>query len=120
MTIRRLAAELAGEIQLASIRHRSHVIADRDVIDVASDFATACGVPDMHSTMQVEMIGQRGDVRGIDLHLVAGVGLARMSVPVAVMRDDTVALPEEEQHLPIPIIGGERPAVMEDDRLRVL
>ena len=33
------------------------------------------------------------------------------------MGDDAVALLEEEQHLRVPVVGAERPAVMEDDRL---
>ncbi len=35
----------------------------------------------------------------------------------AVMGDDAVALVEEEEHLGVPVIGAERPPVMEDDRL---
>jgi hypothetical protein len=38
----------------------------------------------------------------------------------AVMRDHAIALREEEHHLRVPVVGAQRPAVMEDDRLRVL
>src|SRR3954471_22395744 len=36
------------------------------------------------------------------------------------MCDDAIPLIEEVEHLGIPIVGAERPAVVEDDRLRVL
>src|SRR5947207_57477 len=41
-----------------------------------------------------------------------------MTTPV--VRDDTVALVEEVQHLRVPVVGAQRPAVMEDERLRIL
>src|SRR5215470_15366550 len=34
-----------------------------------------------------------------------------------VVSDDPVTLREEEEHLGVPVIGGQRPAVSEDDRL---
>lgn len=40
-----------------------------------------------------------------------------MAAPV--MRDDAVALAEEEQHLVVPVVRAERPAMMEHDGLRV-
>ena len=38
----------------------------------------------------------------------------------AVVGDDAVAFAEEEQHLVVPVVRAQRPAVVEDDRLRVL
>jgi len=38
-----------------------------------------------------------------------------MSAPI--MRDDAIAVFEEERHLRIPVIGRQRPAVAENDRL---
>lgn len=38
----------------------------------------------------------------------------------AVMRNDSVSFAEEEEHLRIPIIGAERPAMMKDNGLRIL
>ena len=67
--------------------------------------------------LEVERVGQRGDVGGVGVHLVAVVGLGRAAVAAAVMGDDAIALVEEEQHLGVPVVGAQRPAVMEDDRL---
>ena len=41
-------------------------------------------------------------------------------MPAAVMRDNAEAMPQEEQHLRVPVVGTERPAMMEHDRLRLL
>src|SRR6185503_21313250 len=51
------------------------------------------------------------------VHLVAGRGLGRAAVPAPVVRDDAIASLQEEQHLIVPVIGRERPAMMEHDGL---
>jgi hypothetical protein len=51
------------------------------------------------------------------VHVVAVGHLRRPVVPAPVVRDHAVAAPEEEHHLGIPVVGRERPAVAEDDRL---
>jgi hypothetical protein len=38
-------------------------------------------------------------------------------VAAAIMRDDAVAVPEKEQHLCVPVIGRQRPAMAEHDGL---
>ena len=56
----------------------------------------------------------------IVIHVVAGVGLRRAAVAAAIMRDDAKTLVQEEQHLGVPVVGRQRPAVMEHNRLSVL
>jgi hypothetical protein len=59
--------------------------------------------------------------------LAAAHGLTTAKVPppeptavaAAVAGDDAVTVPDEEQHLGVPVVGSERPAVVEHDRLRV-
>ena len=63
------------------------------------------------------MLGQRRQVGGVVVHVMAAAGLGRTPVAAPVMGYDAEALPEEEQHLRIPIIGRERPAVAEHDGL---
>src|SRR4030095_6142683 len=41
-----------------------------------------------------------------------------MAAPI--MSNDSIPLPEEVEHLSVPVIGAQRPAMMEDDGLRVL
>ena len=36
-----------------------------------------------------------------------------------VVRDHAIALSQEEEHLRIPVVGAERPAMMKEDDLRV-
>src|SRR3546814_10565808 len=56
----------------------------------------------------------------IGVHLVAGISLGRAAMATAVMGDDAIALFEEEHHLGVPVIGAERPAMVEHDGLRGL
>src|SRR6185312_4807960 len=46
--------------------------------------------------------------------------LSGAAVAAAVVRDDPEPAVHEEQHLRVPVIGAERPAVVKNDRLRVL
>ena len=88
--------------------------------DVVRRLAAAGGVADMDGISQVEMLDHRGDVGGIVVHVVTVADLARPAVPAPVMGDDAIALPDEIEHLRVPVVGAERPAVVEDDGLGVL
>ena len=55
--------------------------------DIVRDLAAAGRVADMDGVLEVERVGQRRDVGGVGVHLVAGVGLGRAAVAAAVMRD---------------------------------
>ena len=88
--------------------------------DVARGLAAAGRMADMDGIAQIEMLGHRRGIRRIMIHVVAFRDLGRTAVAAAVMGDDAVAVRDEEQHLRVPIVGGERPSVMEHDRLGVL
>ena len=66
---------------------------------------------------QVERVRQCHDIGGISVHLVTGCGLTRAAVTATIVRDDPIALREEEQHLIVPVIGRQRPAMAEHDGL---
>src|ERR1700741_4254886 len=51
------------------------------------------------------------------VHIVAIGGLGRATMTTAVMGNDAIAMVEEKQQLRVPIIGRQRPAVAEHDRL---
>ena len=51
---------------------------------------------------------------------VPGIDLSGAAMAATVMGDDAIALRQEEQHLRVPIVRRQRPAMVEDDRLRVL
>src|SRR5262249_60087145 len=63
--------------------------------------------------------GDCGGVGGIVVHVVAVRNLARASMAATVDTDHAIAMVDEEQHLGIPVVGAERPAMMEDNRLAV-
>jgi hypothetical protein len=51
------------------------------------------------------------------IHIVAVSDLGRAAMAAPVMGNDAIAVIEEKQHLRIPIVGRQRPAVAEDDGL---
>ena len=85
--------------------------------DVAHHLAPAGRVADVHGVVEVEVRDYRGQVVGVVVHVVPVAGLGRAAVAPAVGGHDPVALTQEEQELGVPVVGRERPAVTEDDRL---
>ncbi|MNT93248.1 hypothetical protein D3C72_2346700 [compost metagenome] len=63
------------------------------------------------------MLGHRRGVGGVVVHVVAVADLAGAPVAAPVVGDDAVALGDEEQHLRVPVVAGQGPAVVEDDGL---
>jgi len=74
---------------------------------------------DVDGALQVEMLDHREGVGGVMVHVVAVRDLGRAAVAPAVMGDGAIALLQEEEDLGVPVVGAERPAVVEHDRLRV-
>ncbi len=66
---------------------------------VVRHLTAAGGMADVHRTLEVECIRQRGDIGRVGIHLVAVKGLGRASVSAPIMRDHAVAMTQEEQHL---------------------
>src|SRR5262249_6607656 len=56
---------------------------------------------------------------GIVVHVVPVADLARSAVAAAIVGDDAITFADEVEHLGVPIIGTQRPAVMEHDWLCV-
>ena len=75
------------------------------------DLAAAGRMTDVNGVLQIEMRRQSRKVVGIVIHVMAVAGLAGPAVAATVMGDDSIAMTEEEQHLRVPIIGRQRPAV---------
>src|SRR4029077_2317652 len=63
------------------------------------------------------MISDGLQIVGIVVEVVTIAYLRRTTVAAPVMGDDAIAVFEEEQHLRVPVIGRQRPAVAEHDRL---
>src|SRR5690606_12937939 len=88
--------------------------------DVARDFAAACGVANMDGILQVKCFDDGESVGSVMVHIVTVGDLSGAAMAAAVVSNDTIALGEEEQHLAIPIVRGERPSVVEDNWLGIL
>src|SRR6266480_3313739 len=71
----------------------------------------------MHGVLQIKMLSQSRKVVGIVIHVMAIARLGGPAMTSPVMGDDAIAVFEEEQHLRVPVISRERPAVTKDDRL---
>ena len=72
---------------------------------------------DVERVLQVERFDERREVVGIGVHVIALPRLARTAVPTPVMGDAAIAVRREKEHLVLEGVGGERPAMTEDDRL---
>jgi hypothetical protein len=119
-----IAVEWQGEILVELGAIVEHALADgvegrerRAVApELVGDLAPAGRVADQHDVAQVELCDQFGQVVGVLVHVVAIPGLVGSSVATAVVRDHPVALLTQEQHLAIPGVGAERPAVAKQHR----
>src|SRR5690606_7101794 len=85
--------------------------------DVAHHLASTRRVADEHDIVQVELLDERGEVIGECVHVVAVPRLVGAAVAAPVVGDASVAAGCEEEHLFVPGIRVQRPAVAEDHRL---
>jgi hypothetical protein len=76
-------------------------------------------VADHRDVLQIERLDQGREIVGVPVHVVAVRRLARAAVTAAIVRDAAEAVLHEEEHLRVPHVGVQRPAVREgDDRAR--
>ena len=71
----------------------------------------------MDGVLQIEMCRYRSKIVGVVIEVVTIEYLAGAAVAAAIMGNHAIALLEEEQHLVIPIVARQRPAVAELDGL---
>ena len=82
--------------------------------DVAGDFSAAGGVTHVDCVAQIERLGERREIVGVGIHLIAVPWLAGSTVTAAVVRDTAVAVEAQKHHLVFPGVRAQRPAVAED------
>src|SRR5580704_5826648 len=63
------------------------------------------------------MFGQRGQIVGVMIHIMSVSGLGGTPMSAAVVRYDAITMLEKEQHVGVPIISRQRPAVAKHDGL---
>ena len=88
--------------------------------DVARRLAAAGRMADVHGIAQIEMLDDREGVGGVVIHVVTVADLGRAAVTAAIVGDDAETLVEEKEHLRVPVVGAQRPAVVEHDGLRTI
>src|SRR6266511_1072202 len=66
------------------------------------------------------MLDHRGRVGGVMVHVVTVADLARSAMAAPVVGNDAIAVRDEVEHLRVPVVGAEGPAMMEHDRLTIL
>src|SRR5262249_25304365 len=83
--------------------------------DVARHFSASGGMADQRGVLEIERLDDGCKIVGIAVHVVSESSLARPAMATPVKRDDAEAVLLEEQHLAVPSVGAERPAVRESD-----
>jgi hypothetical protein len=71
----------------------------------------------MNGVDETQLLDYRKSVGGIRVHVVAVRGLGRPAMAAAMVRDHAISLSEEEHNLAVPVVGDQRPAMMEEQRL---
>jgi hypothetical protein len=70
--------------------------------------------PTRTTSLEVERLDERREVVGVGVQIVAAGGLTRAAVAATVVGDGAVAVLGQEEHLILPGVAIERPAVAED------
>ena len=71
----------------------------------------------MNGVLQIQVRRRDGKIVRIVIEVVAVGYLGGAPVAAAVVRNHAIAATEKEQHLVVPVIGGQRPAMAERERL---
>src|SRR5438094_7059762 len=71
----------------------------------------------MNRVLQIECFSRLSEIVGVGVHIVAVPWLTRASVTASVVRDATIPVRSQEEHLIFESIRRERPAVAKDNRL---
>ena len=80
------------------------------------DFPAAGGMADQRRVLDIERIQDGREVVGIMIHVVAVPRLVGPAMAAPVMSDHPEAAACQKEHLAVPGIRGQRPAVGEHDR----
>ncbi len=73
--------------------------------DVAGDFAAAGGVADVNGVVQIERFGERREIIGVGVHLVAFPGLIGAAMAAAIVGDAAETAVGQENHLVFEGVG---------------
>src|SRR5215468_3031858 len=72
---------------------------------------------DMDGVAEIQVLDHGGCVGGVMVHVMAIGHLTRASMAAPIDPHHAITMVDEEQHLGIPVVGAQRPAVVEDNGL---
>src|SRR5262249_18413186 len=72
---------------------------------------------DMDGLLQIERFGERCEIVGVCVHLIAVPRLTRPAVTAAIVSDTAVSARGQKNHLVFPCVRAQRPAVAENHGL---
>src|ERR1700692_3402096 len=72
---------------------------------------------DVNSVLAIKRFDEFGNGGSICVHIIAVHRLSGATVPAPIMSDHSVAARQKKHHLGVPVISGQRPTMMEKDRL---
>jgi hypothetical protein len=81
--------------------------------NVAGAFSATGGMAHVDCILEVEFFRKGREIIRVGVHVVATPRLVGTTVSSPVVRDDSIALLTEEQHLRVPFVDAQRPAVTE-------
>jgi hypothetical protein len=79
--------------------------------DVPGHFAAAGGVAHQGDVVEIQGFDEGRQIVGIAVHVISRRGLTRSAMAAPIVRDCAEAVLREEQHLAVPHVGVQRPAV---------
>src|SRR4029450_2629498 len=88
--------------------------------DIVRCLAAARRMANVDGVTQIQVRDDRSRVPAVVVHVMAVAHLGGPAMAAPVMSNDSIPLPEEVEHLGVPVIGAQWPAMMEDDGWRVL
>jgi hypothetical protein len=84
---------------------------------IAGNLAASGGVTHHHGVFQIERFEEFGEIVSVSVHLVAVPRLAGAAIAAPVVSDDAIAELAQKQHLRVPCVRSQRPAMRERDWL---
>jgi hypothetical protein len=74
--------------------------------DVTGNFSAAARTAYMDCVLEVQFFSEGREIVGVGVHLVTIPGLGGTAVTSPIMRNDSIAMLAEEQHLFVPVVRG--------------
>src|ERR1700756_960753 len=85
--------------------------------NIARGLSAAGGMTNVNGIAKIKLFDDRRYVGCVVIHVVAIADRGRTTVTATIMGDDTITLADEEEHLGVPVVGAQRPTMVENNWL---